>query len=1324
MLRIDVNGSFAITKDGEEQRVTGPAGRALIAWLVLNPGPQPRAKALAATKANRMALFYVRKALGDGLLEEEDKILQLADAPLLEIPFADVLEAERPDSTIEVRKAAYEILDAGALFEGLSPQNTTPWLDEALDRFDDLAVRICVDLANEFEAAGAMEDAIHWTTCWMSEAPLHEEPVRSYVRRLGHVGRDAQALDAAEKLIADRHAEGMEPPSSRFLRLVDDLRAGRLSPRRQHPVGYTIPVASETFLVGRNEVVKTLRECLRRSVDGRQVAIVQGRSGVGKTRICREIADWWAEQKGEDGAAVLYGRFDGERKLEYSAFAEALEHYLLDFGWDEAALREHLGTHGEHLIHLLPELADRLPGMEIPSQVDPGVDRANRFAAVLETFQRIAEAGPMLLVLDDCHWAEPSSLALLGYLVRETSVSSLLILCAAREDTSFAEAVADLQEDHPQAVTVIPLKALDEEETTLLAEYLLDRPPSTDELDHHLKPARGTPMRIEQACTAIATAAPGDEPLSLIERLHPDTQAILAVAALIGSTVDAEILAGAAERGPDAVARALAEAAEAKVLLPRGDGTYEFAHALQRDDWMPEGTGDLDPAHQAASRRAAVLSEARREKHNPSQLARLWIQAGDRERAVEFLGRAAKDQALAHAYEDAVMSLRRALSLLPEQAPNERHCELLLALGEALWDAGHFGESEKTFGRAVELASTPEQLAEAALGMAGRLGFDGVTSDHALADLLERALDRLDVEDSPLRARVLACAGQALTFSAARRNTGMALAMEAEAMGMRLAEASDDDREVLVDVLCRTCWATWTPDNLDQRVELADRLVTLAQAVNRPARLLEGRILRICGAMEKGDVAAARVDLRECRALADQLRRPYYLALVRFAEGMFAFLDGDVDEAVCRQALEEGGRQDHPGVMQLFGAQMLYVYLVQQRTVELTSASRDLSACYSNFAAWRLGHALIRIEAGDLDDARTSLEMVVGDGLSALPRDMFWFICMDHVTRVACALTAAGEAGREGLIADSYEALKPFASRYVVAGGAVAVHCPVAFDLGLLAAALGERDEALAHFSRARRLADAVGDHHTAAEARVQAARITAEDDPMQMAGLLDQLEQATNVCAERGYIRLASEIVAVVGEAEIVAAAWDETLVATVERIRATAERIVEDALPAIAGSKPWRRARTRVVVSGAKRGARGLLALEEHRLETLLRTPSARSTIFGRMAGSYAAEHGFGFAGEIAFRLESRHGTHDICEWTFAVQGRRARHEPGMPEAPAVSITMSWRSFVRLLAQDLNPVKGWLDGDLTVDGDPILAARLVEMFGGQAALVGIEQN
>jgi class 3 adenylate cyclase len=365
------------------------------------------------------------------------------------------------------------------------------------------------------------------------------------------------------------------------------------------PLSRSLRTAPGSRFVGRSAELSCLRECWTGLRAGAGTAVMlDGEAGIGKTRLAGELASAVHEQ----GALVLYGRCDEGLAVPYQPFVQALRPYAAAVGLDR--LRTELGHLAPELGRLLPELAT----LGLPMRADPESERFALFEAVAALIEAATRHQPMLLILDDLHWATGSTLLLLRHLIRSERSLRVLLLCTHRATElhlgePLAQLLADLHGDDD--VQRLSLAGLDEPAIAALLEAAAGR-----ELDERAAAlvrvleaqTAGNPFFIRELLANVVeagampaegerldagvTAARLEVPAGLrhvigqwVARLSAPTGRVLNVAAVAGPRCSIAVL----ERvlGED-VLDALEEATAAGLLIEAGQGRYAFAHALVR----------------------------------------------------------------------------------------------------------------------------------------------------------------------------------------------------------------------------------------------------------------------------------------------------------------------------------------------------------------------------------------------------------------------------------------------------------------------------------------------------------------------------------------------------------------------------------------------------------------------------------------------------------------------------------------------------------------------------------------------------------------------
>jgi tetratricopeptide (TPR) repeat protein len=874
--------------------------------------------------------------------------------------------------------------------------------------------------------------------------------------------------------------------------------------------------------VGRTAELAELRAALLEAVAGRgRLYLIAGEPGIGKTRACQEVA---ALAPDLGMRALLGSCTDGEGAPAYWPWTQVLG-ACVGGATSRRRMRETLRRH--------PTVSPLLGGASVPGPdaATPEQARFRFFNDVTSVLTAAARMQPLLIVLDDLHWADTPTLRLLRFLARALHDARILVVGTYRQ--------TELPRDHPLTDLAelgvgerIELGGLREAEVARFLELSAGRPMPNALVSAVYGQTEGNPFFVGELVRFLAlherSVDPprADAPLAVphsvrdvirgrLRALQPECREVLTIASAIGREFDVAALQPAVERPLDTLMGMLEHAASAGVVeASRGaPGRYAFCHSLIRrvlyDEITPLRRIEI---HRRLGEILETLYGPGREEHL-AELAHHFFEAalgGDAEKAIDYATRAAT-QALARvAYEEAAAQYERALQALELRQPDDqRRCRLLVALGDARMQAGETAVAKRTLRQAAELArniGAGELLARAALAF-GWWVEPGKT-DHYLVDVLEEAVRVLGDGDSALRARVLAHLAAELWYSGTPERRA-ALSLEAVEMARRVG-----DRRALTFALSSRHLALWGPENVEERLAVAGEVVRLATEIEDTERVLQGRVWQVVDFLELGDIQAVDVGIALCGRLADELRQPGYLWWTAVFRGMRALLDGRfaAAETLIHDAFAIGQRAQTENATQVFATQMFLLRREQGRLAELEPAFKGMVEQYPDIPSWRCGLAMLYTQVNRLEEAHKEFERLARHDFTDLPRDLFWLIGIVLLADVCCSLEDRPRAAR------LYDLLLPYAERIVVTGRAVVCAGSVAHSLGILAALCGRTEEATRHFEQALAMNERLGTRPFAAYTRhAYAAMLLANRDPVVRARALALLAAAHATATELG---------------------------------------------------------------------------------------------------------------------------------------------------------------------------------------------------------------
>lgn len=846
---------------------------------------------------------------------------------------------------------------------------------------------------------------------------------------------------------------------------------------------------------------------------GLQVALVSGEPGIGKSRLVGEFA----RAAHARGSTVATGRCSPDALRPYQPFAEALTTLL-------PRVRPDLRAELERLVPGAGE------GVEGPA---PGMERAARFRLFEAVRLALADPGrdrPLVLLLDDLHWADRPTLLLLAHLLAAPHEARMLVVLTCRDTETegraeLAELLAGLRGPR------IALAGLGVHDVAGLAVARGAAARSAEELHRRTD---GNPFFVEELLLHLDES--GDDvadgvPAGVAEvidrrvaRLGEPTREVLAAASVLGRRFDLHLLEHVAGRD---VADDLDAASIAGLVREdaRRPGAYTFSHALVRD---AVHRGLLPGRRRQLHARTAVALEAFHGTHadHAAEIAGHLLASADPElafRAVELLSDAAASALTQLAYEEAAVLLGRAVDAHARvpRADDLLRADLLLALGDAHLRATDPAAARTAFAAAADLARAAGdevRLARAALGFGG-LGMAIAVADDAVIDLLEEALAALGANDDELRSRLLARLAVERYYNPSR-DLGERLAGEA----LTVARATGDP-SVLAQALVAQHVSLWRADRVQERLAIAAELVALAERERDAEAELRARNWLVVDLFEAGRVTEADEEIERYERLARRVRLTgfgWYATLWRAAR---ATMRGDfaaVDPLLGRAAAD-GSRSGDPNVELAFVVRLAgHVARGDHETAyaEFTPiAAMRLAGSHVNLS-YRAGSAWFSALAGRLDEARGHLDLLAAHGFDRMPFDVNW---LDMVGILAEASALVGDLDSS---AQAYDLLQPYEGRVEVVAGRSLVGWGVTDrHLGVAAAALGRHEDADRHFEAAAHHNGQLGFRPWVAWTQLQHAQALWSREPARAAELLERAAVTGRALGQDGLVARCAEV-------------------------------------------------------------------------------------------------------------------------------------------------------------------------------------------------------
>jgi class 3 adenylate cyclase/tetratricopeptide (TPR) repeat protein len=911
-----------------------------------------------------------------------------------------------------------------------------------------------------------------------------------------------------------------------------------------------LAMLARTPFVGRGEEMAALERRFNEARAGKGgLAVLVGEPGIGKTRTAEEFC----EHAQGLGAMMLWGRcYEGDWAPPFSPFTEAIRQYTETA--DDSALRSALGKDAGVVARLVPALRDRLPDIPEPSQLPAEGERYRLLETVSSFFGSVATARPLVLVLDDLHWADSGTIAMLRHVARQATGQRVLLLGAYRDvevdaqhplvaalpelrrETAFERVVLGGLEnaDVGRLLSVIAEQDVPDELARAIGEETEGNPFFIREVLLHLL-EEGKLVSEEAGWRITLSIAEMGIPEGVREvirrrlsRLSDGTNRLLAAASAFDGGFAFDLVAPLSGLGEAAALDAIDEGLAARVLRPASAAdTYDFTHSLFRHTLYEEMSLSRKVR---LHRQIGEAIEARYAENLEPHLGELAYHfhraapAGDVAKAIDYCRRAGDQARARFAYEDAVAHYQRALEmfdLLPH--PDEpRRCALLLDLGDAQYYAGIGAATMDTFVKAADAArkmNDADAFARAAVGYheasVWAIGLSRQHFETNVVPLLQEAAQLLGGRRDAPAAKVLARLGRSL-YHAGQGDEALRVCDEAVSLARTLG-----DPTLLAFALDGLNEPLLRPDRLDQRLALTREVVEVAARGSDRERQMGSHLWIGFPLLEAGDAVLAEHHLNEFARYAHDLRVPACLWYEKMHAAMWAYLRGDLGagEALSLDAFSFG--QKHVAMAAASHlAQLFYLHMEQGRLAELLPPWRaflEQNASQPWAAAVRAALGFACAESGDLDGAREQLNMLTADDCAAIPFDEFWLAAATFQAETAARLESEH-------CATLYRLLAPYPDRNILISPGVCLGSS-SRPLGLLAAALHRWDEAERHFADALAMNSRMGARAWVARTQLNYAQmLLARGEPADREKARGLLQEALDAARQMGLVKLAGD--------------------------------------------------------------------------------------------------------------------------------------------------------------------------------------------------------
>jgi DNA-binding CsgD family transcriptional regulator len=882
------------------------------------------------------------------------------------------------------------------------------------------------------------------------------------------------------------------------------------------PLPAELTVRRRGPLVGRGAELAAFEQAWERVEGGnRQAVFIGGEPGAGKTRLAAEVAGMLADH----GVAVLVGSSTADADVPYAPFAAALDRLLI--AAPPGSMAGALADAGPQLRRLTFHVDRHLPDSG-PAEED-GTARRALFDALTGFLRRLAIDRPIALILDDLHWAQLPTLAMLEHVLIGCADVRMLLVATFRttEPDRSDELTTRLAELHRfDGIRRLDLAGLDTEAIAEFVSRIQQLAPASARTAAALLRDRtgGNPFFLTELVNdleirgGIATlgvqhtvpASIGDAIARRLCGLGVTVREVIEQAAVLGETFDLPALIATSESDLTATLAAI-DSAEAVGLVRAvhdSDGEFSFVHALTREAVL----GGM-----AASRlrimhaRAAEALEGRADLSVVPRLANHYLRAhvlGYHEQALRYARQAARMAEQSLAYEDAAKWFERAASLPALSLADRARMDLDAATNHVR--AGDFAQARAIYER-ISAMDEPLIRLEAAVGYEDANWRRG-QADSKAADLLASALESCGLTtDDPRYVQALGSFGRALAFAGE--------AARAREIGSHAIERARiaDDPAVMLHTLKTSLWHGLTPEMCEIQLERsaeASRIAISRRDYEALGAASHFRAMVSYLAGRPDDLAASTADMRRAQACG----QPVFGFVGACVEQALTYLHGDFAgaERWSDIALRTG---DLFGAEDIEGSHGVQMFMIRRESGDLKRFAGFVDGSETFAGRWVPGLLALYTELECEGGMTRALNHLLNRNLSDRTDEAQWPMELVFMVEAALAL-----GNREAI-----HTLRPFVARYVgknlVAGQFVALFGSADRYLARIAALGGDKGAAERHFGAAlemdRRMGSMVHVTETLARQALFAASRGRTDDARRLAG------EARGIAAPIGQVRV-----------------------------------------------------------------------------------------------------------------------------------------------------------------------------------------------------------
>lgn len=846
-------------------------------------------------------------------------------------------------------------------------------------------------------------------------------------------------------------------------------------------------------LIGRDHPAGVLRAEIGRAAESHGgLVLVTGEAGIGKTTLVTGAA----EEAKRLGALVLNGScWDSASAPGYWPWTQVVRGLRRSIEPDRWAAMA-----GTELDVLLGE-----------ARGDAAADGFRLYDAVTSALVAVSQDRPVVVVLDDLHWADTASLRLLEFAAQHTWFERLLLIGTYRdvEVETAGHPLRSLMLPLLAKATSVTLTGLEPDEVGALMARTAGAEPDEDLVAEVHRRTGGNPFFVEQTARlwhsggSAETIAPGvadalQRRLSLLPQPVLD---LLTTAAVLGREFHRRLLAGVASAPVPQVDRLLDQAVAARLVMVHGQGRFAFAHDLVRETLY----ADLAEADRR-QRHAAVVAAVRASPKSPDRLfpadlARHGLLAGpelEPQQAVDLFLAAAIDATGRMATEETAAHYRRAMEIA--EAPRQR-AVIALELGAHL--TRHHDTEE---GRQVldEVAVLVRELDEDDL--LARLALTLIRSDHLGARVDETT-------------ELLTEAHRRLCGSKPGDNLSVDRMTQELTATITMAARDDQDDSALLFGLWARHDAIWGPGSAAEREKLTDELIVIGRRTDNQELVHYASSFKWVALLEQGDPRYLD-QYRDFIAMAGDGRVPSSHLASMIDQSIIATLQGRFaeSEAFLQQATQGHEGHVHPYFGDLTQQQRWMRWCLEGRYDDLAMLHREVAK-----AGYSYGRIMAAITAAEREDVEEAVRLTdIAAEAKPYPREL-------ELLWIRCQAQAAAASRDPERCEAARAAFLPYSGQWVIALFGCDISGPVDLWLGRLDLAQERWNDAVERLTAAARSADRLRAAPWAVEARSQLARAllgrNLEGDAGAAAALLSEVDREATELGMRQVVARVAEI-------------------------------------------------------------------------------------------------------------------------------------------------------------------------------------------------------